>query len=142
MPAAIRPHAFALMVGSVALGGAAGTLLRDLALRADTASWYVDLVGRSGWAVRVPWILMAINLVGVYFATLALRGPLQRHDANNLTRLLIITGFFGGFTSYSSLFVSLGAIWHVSVVGAILTTTLTVLAGVGFAWLGARSWSA
>jgi len=129
------------MVGTVALGGAAGTLLRDLALRADTASWYLDLVGRSGWANRIPWILMAINLVGVYFATLALKGPLQRHDANNLTRLLIITGFFGGFTSYSSLFVSLGAIWHVSVVGAILTTTLSVLAGVVMAWLGARRWS-
>ena len=141
MPAAIRPHGFALMVGAVALGGAAGTVLRDLALRADTASWYLDLVGRSGWAVRIPWILLAINLVGVYFATLALRGPLQRHDANNLTRLLIITGFFGGFTSYSSLFVSLGAIWHVSVAGALLTTALSVLAGTLVAWLGARSWS-
>ena len=129
------------MVGAVALGGAGGTVLRDLALRADTASWYLDIVGRSGWAVRIPWILMAINLVGVYFATLALKGPLQRHDANNLTRLLIITGFFGGFTSYSSLFVSLAAIWHVSVMGAILTTLLCVLAGALMAWLGARRWS-
>ncbi len=129
------------MVGAVALGGAAGTVLRALALRADTASWYLDVVGRHGWAVRVPWILMAINLVGVYFATLTLKGPLQRHDANNLTRLLVITGFFGGFTSYSSLFVSLAAIWHVSVLGAVLTTILSVLSGALVAWLGARSWS-
>ena len=129
------------MVGAVALGGAVGTMLRDLALRADTASWYVDIVGRHGWAVRIPWILLAINLFGVYFATLALKGPLQRHDANNLTRLLIITGFFGGFTSYSSLFVSLGAIWHVSVLGALLTALLSVISGAVVAWLGARSWS-
>ncbi len=129
------------MVGTVALGGAAGTVLRDLALKGDAASWYVDLVGRHGWASRVPWILLAINLLGVYFATLTLKGPLQRHDANNLTRLLVITGFFGGFTSYSSLFVSLGAIWHVSVLGAVLTTLFAVMGGALVAWLGARSWS-
>lgn len=129
------------MVGAVALGGAAGTLLRDLALRADTASWYLNLVGRHGWSVRVPWLLLVINLLGVYFATYTLKGPLRRHDPNNLTRLLIITGFFGGFTSYSSLFVSLGAIWHVSIAGAILTATLSVMGGALVAWLGARSWS-
>ena len=129
------------MVGAVALGGAAGTVLRDLALRANTASWYVDIVGRHGWAVRIPWILLAINLFGVYFATLTLKGPLQRHDANNLTRLFVITGFFGGFTSYSSLFVSLGAIWHVSILGAVVTTLFSVMGGALVAWLGARSWS-
>ena len=141
MSDAIRPQGFALMAGAVALGGAAGTVLRALALRADTTWWYVDVVGRHGWDVRIPWILLAINLLGVYFATLALKGPLRRHDANNLTRLLIITGFFGGFTSYSSLFVSIAAIWHVSVLGALLTTLLCVIAGALVAWFGARSWS-
>ena len=129
------------MVGAVALGGAAGTVLRALALRIDTSSWYLDTVGRHGWALRIPWTLMAINLLGVYFATLTLKGPLQRHDANNLTRLLVITGFFGGFTSYSSLFVSLAAIWHVSILGAVITTILSVLSGALVAWLGARHWS-
>jgi CrcB protein len=131
----------AAMVSAVALGGAVGTLLRDLALRIDNAPWFVELVGAHGWASRVPWVLGVINLLGVYFATLALKGPLQRHDPNNLTRLLIITGFFGGFTSYSSLFVSLGAIWHVSVWGAVLTALLAVASGAGTAWLGARRWS-
>ena len=129
------------MVGAVALGGAAGTLLRDLALQLDTTTWYRDLVGAHGWASRVPWILGVINLLGVYFATFALRGPLVRHDPNNLTRLLVITGLFGGFTSYSSLYVSLGAIWHTSVAGALLTVLMAVVSGIGAAWLGARSWS-
>jgi fluoride ion exporter CrcB/FEX len=129
------------MVSAVALGGAVGTLLRDLALRIDNTSWFLDVVGHHGWSNRVPWILGAINLVGVYFATLVLKGPLQRHDPNNITRLLIITGFFGGFTSYSSLFVSIGAIWHVSIVGAVLTTFLAVTSGAFVAWLGARGWS-
>lgn len=118
-----------------------GTLLRDLALRIDSTHWFGQFVGTSGWASRVPWILGIVNVVGVYFATLALNGPLVRHDPNNLTRLVVITGFFGGFTSYSSLYVSLGSIWHVSVPGAILTAFLAVLSGVATAWLGVRSWS-
>lgn len=129
------------MVGAVALGGGVGTLLRDLALQMDATTWYRNVVGVQGWASRVPWILGVINLLGVYFATFALRGPLVRHDPNNLNRLLVITGFFGGFTSYSSLYVSLGAIWHTSIAGALLTAILAVVSGIGAAWLGARSWS-
>jgi fluoride ion exporter CrcB/FEX len=130
-----------LAIVVVAAGGALGTLLRDVALKINATHWYTQLVGTSGWASRVPWILVLINLVGVYFATVALKGPLVRHDPNNLTRLVVITGFFGGFTSYSSLFVSLGSIWHVSVAGAILTASAAVLSGALVAWLGARSWS-
>lgn len=137
----LRPRAMPAMVGAVFLGGGIGTALRDLALKMDATSWYRDVVGVHGWASRVPWILVAINVLGVYFATLALRGPLVQHDPNNLTRLLVITGFFGGFTSYSSLYVSLGAIWHISVAGALLTAVAAVASGVAAAWLGARSWS-
>ncbi|NNN08965.1 MAG: hypothetical protein HKL85_07210 [Acidimicrobiaceae bacterium] len=136
-----RPHVMAALLGAVAIGGAAGTLLRDLALKLDTTSWYISVVGAHGWASRVPWVLALINLLGVYFATFALRGPLVRHDPNNVTRLFVITGFFGGFTSYSSLYVALGAIWHISASGALLTALLAVLSGILAAWLGARSWS-
>ena len=129
------------MVCAVALGGAVGTLLRDLTLRIDDTTWFHAAVGTHGWASRVPWVLMVINLVGVYLATFTLRVPLARHDPNNVTRLLIITGFFGGFTSYSTLYISLGSIWHVSVAGALLTITAAVAGGVAAAWLGARSWS-
>ena len=137
----LTPRQLTLAVVVVAAGGALGTLLRDLALRINSTHWYVSLVGATGWASRVPWILGIINVVGVYFATVALRGPLVRHDPNHLTRLVVITGFFGGFTSYSSLYVSLGAIWHVSVPGALLAGLTAVLSGVVAAWLGARSWS-
>ena len=140
-PTTLTPRQLTLAVVVVAAGGALGTLLRALALDLDSARWYVALVGATGWASRVPWILAVINVVGVYFATHALRGPLVRHDPNHLTRLVVITGFFGGFTSYSSLYVALGAIWHVSVVGALLTAVAAVASGIGAAWLGARSWS-
>jgi CrcB protein len=141
MTNAPRPKGLAAMVCAVALGGAVGTLLRDVALRIDNTAWFRSAVGTHGWASRVPWILGAINLIGVYFATFTLRGPLARHDPNNLTRLLVITGFFGGFTSYSSLYVSLGSIWHVSVTGALLTVAVAVASGIAAAWLGAQSWT-
>ena len=130
-----------LAIVVVAAGGALGTVLRDVALKINATHWYSQLVGTSGWASRVPWILMLINLVGVYVATVVLKGPLVRHDPNSLTRLVLITGFLGGFTSYSSLFVALGSIWHVSVAGAILTAGAAVLSGALVAWVGVRSWS-
>ncbi len=135
----LTPRQLFLALAVVAAGGALGTLLRDLALRIDSTHWFEQLVGTSGWASRVPWILALVNVVGVYLATLALRGPLAHHDPNNLTRLVVITGFFGGFTSYSSLFVSLGAIWHVSVIGALVTALAAILSGVAAAWLGLKS---
>lgn len=137
----LTPRQLVVAVAVVAAGGALGTLLRDLALRIDATHWYGQVIGTSGWASRVPWILAIINVVGVYFATLALKGPLARHDPNNLTRLVVITGFFGGFTSYSSLYTALGAIWHVSVPGALLTALLAVLSGVVAAWLATKKWS-
>lgn len=134
----LTPRQMFLAIGVVAGGGALGTLLRDLALRIEAEHWFEQIVGTTGWASRVPWILAVVNVVGVYLATLSLRGPLAHHDPNNLTRLVVITGFFGGFTSYSSLFVALGAIWHVSVIGALVTALAAVLSGVGAAWLGLR----
>jgi len=81
-------------------------------------------------------MLLAINFLGVFFATRLLRGPLRAHDPNDLTRLLIITGFFGGLTSYSGLFVDLAAIWHLCIGGAIGVALGAVLSGVLAAWLG------
>jgi CrcB protein len=137
----LTPRQLTLAVVVVAAGGGLGTLLRDLALKVNSSHWFINVVGTSGWASRVPWILALINVVGVFLATVALKGPLVRHDPNDLTRLVVITGFFGGFTSYSSLYVSLGAIWHVSVPGALLVALSAVLSGVAAAWLGSRSWS-
>lgn len=139
-PRTLTPRQLLLAVIAVATGGALGTLLRDLALNLDTTHWYMNIIGTRGWASHVPWILGLINVLGVYFATSALRGPLVQHNPNHLTRLIVITGFFGGFTSYSSLFVSLGAIWHISIFGALITALSAVASGVLAAWFGARSW--
>jgi CrcB protein len=128
----LTPKQFALALLCVAGGGGVGTIARDLLLKLEPQSLGPD------WVARIPWVLLAINVVGVYAATRLLLGPLRHHDPNNLTRLLLITGLLGGFTSYSSLFVDLATIWHVSVLGSIFMALMAVASGVFAGWLGLR----
>jgi CrcB protein len=114
----------------VACGGAVGTALRDFLLKLQPTT------SGSDWTSRVPWVLLAINVVGVYLATKLLRGVLRHHDPNNLMRLLLITGLFGGFTSYSSLFVAVAVIWHLSIAGSLFVAVMALVSGVFAAWLG------
>ncbi len=134
----LSPRQLASALAFVALGGGVGTFLRDLFLRIDTTHWYLTLVGGAGWYAQIPWTLMIINIVGVYAVARLLVGRLRAHDPNDLARLLIVTGFYGGFTSYSSLFVSFNAVWHGSKVGAIVVAALAIMCGVGAGWLGVR----
>jgi len=130
----LQPREFVMALSSTAVGGFIGTLLRDVLTSAEhLPSPSSSLVT---WPQEIPWVLLIINFVGVFVATRLLRGPLRRRDPNDLTRLLIITGFFGGLTSYSGLFVDLAAIWHVCVGGAIGVAVGAVLSGVLAGWLG------
>jgi fluoride ion exporter CrcB/FEX len=137
MPANItlRPRQLALAVAATAAGGFVGTLLR---------AWLTGLehlpnpAGSVTWPQEIPWALLAINFAGVYLATYLLRGPLRRRDPNELSRVLIITGFFGGLTSYSGLFVDLAAIWHVCVGGCFAVLFGAIFSGLLAAWLGLR----
>lgn len=140
----LTPKQFIIALASVGVSGAIGTLLRDLILRIDSTHWYLTLVGGSGasgaltWYAQIPWALMVINVVGVYAVAALLVGRLRAHDPNNLARLMIVTGFFGGLTSYSTLFVSFDTIWHGSKLGAIAVGLVAIMSGVGAAWLGVR----
>jgi|SRR5580658_7309824 fluoride ion exporter CrcB/FEX len=130
----LKPREFVIAMSSTALGGFVGTLLRDIL----TSLEHLPSPGSSAvtWPQEIPWVLLAINVVGAFLATRLLRGPLRHHDPNDLTRLLVITGFFGGLTSYSGLFVDLAAIWHVSIGGCLLVALGAVLSGVVAGWLG------
>ena len=123
-----------MALAAVAAGGAGGTLLRDVALSIQHTPALRS--PHVAWPSQVPWVLLTINFVGVVLATSLLRGPLRQHDPNDLTRLLLITGFLGGFTSYSSLFTSLALIWHLSVVASLAVGFFAVGSGVVAAWLG------
>lgn len=131
---------FALALIAVVFGGAVGTLLRDLLLRVQDTyvayGWTGYAARQPSWTSEIPWMLLAINFVSVYFATMLLRGALRRRDPNDLARLLVITGFFGGFTSYSGLFVAFAAIWHLSIAASICVAVGAVGSGVFAGWLG------
>jgi len=75
-----------LLVLAVAVGGALGAVLRHLAS--------VSLAGRG----RIPWGVLVVNVVGSFIAGLALGLPL---DAT--LKLLVLTGFCGGLTTFSTL---------------------------------------
>jgi len=139
MPASITltPKQFGFALLCVAAGGAVGSLLRDLLLKIDTApTSAVGVFTRVSWTSEIPWVLLIINTVGVFVATDLLRHRLKHRDPNSPLRLLLVTGFLGGLTSYSGLFVDLAAIWHRSIGGCLLVAVGAILAGLFAGMLG------
>lgn len=138
----LSPKQLSFAVLAVAAGGAVGTVLRDLLLKLENTAFLTGWAGSAprtpagSWTGLIPWVLLVINVIGVYTATRLLRGPLKQHDPNDPMRLLMITGFFGGFTSYSSLFADLALIWHRSIGASVLVAAMALLSGVFAAWLG------
>lgn len=130
----LKPSELAKVVLAAASGGFVGTLLRDLLTRLEHIASPTQ--GYVNWTHEIPWVLLVINFVGVFVATRLLRGELRHRDPNDLIRVLVITGFFGGLTSYAGLFVALAAIWHVCVGGSLAVAIGAVLSGVVAAWLG------
>lgn len=148
------PRQFLRALVAVFVGGASGTFLRDVALKIDAVPKVshfclgVAIFSSSGtpdcpkgtapvwWFRDVPWTLLVINALGVFVVARLLRTSLRDRDANDLTRLFVVTGFFGGFTSYSALFIDVAPIWHLSPAGAVVVVVAAVASGVGAAWLG------
>jgi fluoride ion exporter CrcB/FEX len=137
----LAPRQLIAASATVLIGGAIGTLARYGVLKAVTltpAHWCAYHCA-SQWAHTVPWTLLGINVLGVYVATWLLSGPLQHQGSTNRSRLFFITGIFGGFTSYSSLYVALGLMWAVNPLAAVLTGLAALLSGVLAGWLGLRT---
>jgi fluoride ion exporter CrcB/FEX len=134
----LSPKQLILAMLFVALGGAVGTLIRDLLLK---ITLYAIPRGSAtyspaDWTHQIPWVLLAINAVGVYIATDLLRHRFKHHDPNDPMRLVLVTGFLGGLTSYSGLFVDLAAIWHLTIGGCLLVTAGAILSGLFAGMLG------
>jgi CrcB protein len=90
-PVHLRVSALAV----VAAGGTAGAATREaLTLAFPSASG------------AVPWTILAINLVGAFLLGILLDALARRgadHGRRRTLRLLVGTGFMGGFTTYSAL---------------------------------------
>jgi fluoride ion exporter CrcB/FEX len=134
----LSPKQFLYALLFVAAGGAVGTLLRALLVKLDPTKVLTQggNYGSISWVHAIPWMLVVINTVGVFVATDLLHRRRHHRDPNSPLRLLMITGFLGGLTSYSGLFVDLGTLWHLSIGGCLLTAIGAILAGIFAGWVG------
>jgi fluoride ion exporter CrcB/FEX len=127
----LSPRQLIAAIGVVAAGGAVGTALRDVSMKLHAVS-----PRSTDWVAQIPWALLIINALGAYVATWLLRGPLRHHDPNDRWRLVLVTGFFGGLTSYSGLFVGVAGVWHRCPGGGLAVALGAVASGVGASALG------
>jgi CrcB protein len=76
----------------VAVGGAAGSVCRYL-----LGLWTVRQFGGN-----FPWGTLAVNIIGSFAIGLLAELIARRLDSSPEMRLLLITGFLGGFTTFSA----------------------------------------
>jgi len=76
----------------VAVGGAIGSLLRYY-----VGQWALRLMGPA-----FPWGTLAVNVVGCFIIGVFAELIAQKFNASVELRLLLITGFLGGFTTFSA----------------------------------------
>ena len=76
----------------VAIGGAIGSLLRYY-----VGQWALRLMGPA-----FPWGTLAVNVVGCFIIGVFAELIAQKFNASVELRLLLITGFLGGFTTFSA----------------------------------------
>ncbi|MBB2200649.1 fluoride efflux transporter CrcB [Gluconacetobacter tumulisoli] len=77
----------------IAVAGAMGTLLR----------YYMGLLTLS-WSQRLPWGTILINVTGSFAIAFfsALTAAHARFPASNETRLIVMAGICGGYTTFSA----------------------------------------
>ena len=76
----------------VAVGGAIGSLLRYY-----VGQWALRLMGPA-----FPWGTLTVNVVGCFVIGLFTELIARKFNASVELRLLLVTGFLGGFTTFSA----------------------------------------
>ncbi|MBY2917288.1 fluoride efflux transporter CrcB [Rhizobium leguminosarum] len=76
----------------VAVGGAIGSLLRYY-----VGQWALRLMGPA-----FPWGTLTVNIVGCFVIGVFAELIARKFNASVELRLLLITGFLGGFTTFSA----------------------------------------
>lgn len=112
---------------SVAFGAAVGGVLRyifSIWLRPETSGF--------------PWATLAVNLSGTFLLGLFI-SFFTKQDGSASVKLLLTTGFCGGFTTFSAFSMELVLMLQKSeylISGVYILTS--ILGGIGLAWLGYR----
>ncbi len=123
-PVHLRPS----FLGIVFLGGTLGTATRE--------ALSLALPPVHG----IPYTIFGINVVGAFLLGILLEGLSRRgpdHGHRRMLRLLLGTGFMGGFTTYSALAAdSVALIGHGASGAGIVYALATVLAGAIASWGG------
>lgn len=114
------------MIVAVAVGGAAGALIRAAGLAAFPTA-----------AEGFPWATLVENVTGAFLLGALLTMLVHRWPTTRYARPLLGTGLLGAYTTFSSFVVELGLLlasrsWAV----AGLYATATVVVGLGAASLG------
>jgi CrcB protein len=102
----------------VAVGGAIGSVLRYY-----VGQWSLRLMGPN-----FPWGTLVVNVVGCFVIGVFAELIARRFNASEELRLLLITGFLGGFTTFSAF--SLDAMSLIER-GAIASAAVYMVASVG-----------
>lgn len=110
----------------IALGGSVGALAR---------------YGLSGWVSRIsgrlPYGTLVVNVVGSSLIGLVLTYSLCSQEVDPHWRALIVTGFLGAFTTFSTLsYETLALLADGSLGFAALNMAMNVFVGMVAVWLG------
>ncbi|MCE2578302.1 fluoride efflux transporter CrcB [Gluconacetobacter entanii] len=112
----------------IAVAGAMGTLLR----------YYAGILTLS-WSQRLPWGTILINITGSFAIAFfsALTAAHARFPASNETRLIVMAGLCGGYTTFSSFSLqTIDLARDGALVRALLNVTLSVVLCLGATALG------
>ncbi|MBK1439490.1 fluoride efflux transporter CrcB [Parapedobacter sp. ISTM3] len=112
---------------AVGIGGAVGSMLR-----------FLVSVLTSRWAQGAfPIATLLVNLSGCFLIGLLAGTFSQPPYANSSLRLLLITGFCGGYTTFSAFAnENLLLIEQQQTLAAVAYTLLSVLLGIALVWVG------
>ncbi len=111
----------------VALGGAAGAASRHM-----VGMWAMRLMGTG-----FPWGTLAVNVIGSLAMGIFIELLALRFQGSNELRLLVATGFLGGFTTFSAFSLDVVTLWERGEGGIAAVYVLSsVIASVGALFLG------
>ena len=108
---------------AVFLGGGLGAVLR----------WLVGRASMAMFGAAFPWGTMAVNILGSFLIGLSV-GAFSAFGTGQAMRLFLVTGFLGGFTTFSAFSLDALTLWergqHGLAAAYVLASVLTSLAAI------------
>ena len=99
---------------AVFVGGGLGAVLR----------WLVGRASLAMFGPALPWGTMAVNILGSFLIGLSV-GAFSAFATGQTMRLFLVTGFLGGFTTFSAFSLDALTLWERGQYGLAATYVLT-----------------